>query len=959
MKINAVSSVNNLSSANRIVRTKKVEYKEHVNEVYSVISFKGGNKNQAILFMAESEPYFKTGGVATVMTDARSWRISDNDPYVVKDAVSAPSGKPYIIHNSDEYWAQKNKALVDHIYNGKIVYDKETGLQTKTIVDRIPQGLPDDSSFKKYEGKLFLTTDTNYQKYDSAREFFEARDKVNPATGKKNLNINKEIHILEDVTGSEKKIDFGGTGETEIKLYRVLREGKNGKLFKTNDFKIFTDVTAPMQGPYKDGGYATSPEALAQSWRGDSYARSSKAFTESLERICEIMSEGGEKFDPATIILNDSQVSYTTEYMAEKAAKGGEFWQGKKPTMIVHNAGDGYIQRTSSQNMFLNIADKEVRMNIEKDPKFIEALKRGNDAVQEYFDKLLPQECFNGQHGVSPFTNTLYYADLGYVGHIHTVSEGYAKALIENPELSPGSQEMLKKLAAKGKFTGIINGFDPLQMDPYTVPNMVGYSKENHLGKGTIIKGQDGYKTKPFVAFDSAKVNKEVIDINHVRDVKRQNKISLLERFDKEVIEKLTSLKNIEGHETDLNVLATGMIDKTANVYGYIDPKYVEELKKPKGDVKLLVSWGRCDAQKGMDSVLEAFEKYASGVGKADKNTVLVLGGAKESDAEFGKITKILDRMAQNPDTKGRFVYLDGFAPNKVLAGAADFAVLPSRFAPCELTDLESMNMFCTPIVTNIQGLAQKNFDASFDGEAEKATSYKTKHGYDILEKDLRETLSPENRAKYDKEVDKFKKELIDDYKLRRGKELSNDEIMKIIRSSADYNYKYNFELTRPYRDGLVVDELVNCFERALIKDRNADIQTKMVHNGIRMNSNWENNGALSETGKSSMQLIRERHINADSVAPKESDTLLYKIKNTEAYKELLGRIEESTTDTGNKVSFGSRLKKFFNSKGGKWTAIGAGVVAVAGITTGVIKSSKAKRAQQIQEEDAHLSALV
>ena len=43
------------------------------------------------------------------------------------------------------------------------------------------------------------------------------------------------------------------------------------------------------------------------------------------------------------------------------------------------------------------------------------------------------------------------------------------------------------------------------------------------------------------------------------------------------------------------------------------------------------------------------------------------------------------------------------------------------------------MKYYCTPIVVNTQGLKQKNFDPRNKEEHDKATSYKTKHEYNLL----------------------------------------------------------------------------------------------------------------------------------------------------------------------------------------------------------------------------------
>ena len=128
---------------------------------------------------------------------------------------------------------------------------------------------------------------------------------------------------------------------------------------------------------------------------------------------------------------------------------------------------------------------------------------------------------------------------------------------------------------------------------------------------------------------------------------------------------------------------------------------------------------------------MKAFAKFK----EANHDGVLVLGGPSLVDAEGNvadctkKTIDLVNKYVTSNELKGHIVFMNGFAPNKVLAAIADAAVFPSRFAPCELTDLESMKYFLRVIASNCQGLADKNFDATMDG-AEKATGYKTIHEF-------------------------------------------------------------------------------------------------------------------------------------------------------------------------------------------------------------------------------------
>ena len=914
MQISAIS-VNNIPAyPQKKHKTSLVSPKaEHLFDTPMVINFKGGNKGQIFGLYPEIGPFWQAGGVATRAKDDASLRISETDRIF---------DKPYT--ESAEFLNQPNKVAAFPMYNCQRVYNTKNGLQVGIKVPEIPYTLPTNSPFKKFEGKLFFTNNANFQKYLDPEEFFAKEPK---------LALNKNIFIVEDVTGNaDTTLDFGTLEPTEKRLYRYMHYDKaTDSLKPTHYFPIFADQTASMSAPYKGGGYSTSPSKLRDTWKGDPYDQWRRAAYEFLEsgRFNEIKKADGINYDPATIVINDCHTANFIEDLAKDYVAGKEFAKGKKCVLELHNGADGYTQRTSYQNMFINLADKKMRANVMNDPELAEALKRGGDEVNKYFAKLIPEEIKDAQGSVSPYVNTIYYAEKGYVPRIATVSEPYADILANNENFAPGTYERVKALYKKGIFTGYVNPLGD-DMDPYKIPDMYGYKQDLELG--------EGIKTKAFTAFDKTKVNKENIDINHIREIKRLNKINLFERLQKDTLTKLKKLKEVEGHERDYNVAITGKAANNVEVYGYIDEKYLNEVKKPNGDIKLIVSWGRMDTQKGLDTVLESFEKYVT---EHEKNadSVLILGGPMtKGEQETDKMLKIMDRVTKNNKLKGRVALLGGFAPNKPLAMAADFAMFPSRFAPCELTDLESTKVFCTPIVTNCQGLAQKNFDETFEGEAEKVTGYKARHEYELEYDELKELLSGEDLEELERSNRKFKSEIAEPYRISHGgKILSDEEIMKKINESTELNYNYRYKLgvngLREHRDKVIVNELAGCLKRALIDDRNKEIQTKMAKNQINLDTSWEGNGALSRTGKSSAELFREGLFKPDAQDINEEDTIVAKIRATKGYQDVLKRLRER-----NKIirrsRIGGKIKDWSHSTKGKWlfgSICGAAVLSAIG----------------------------
>ena len=878
-----------------------------------VISFRGGDKGQIYGLYPEIGPFWQAGGVATRAKDDASLRISENDRVF---------DKAYM--ESAEFLNQPNKVAVFPMYNCQRVYNTKNGIQVGVKVPQIPYNLPNNSPFKKFEGKFFFTNVASFQNYLNPEEFFEKEPK---------LILGRNVFIVEDVTGkADTKLDFGTLEPTEKRLYRYMHYDKaTDSLKPTHFFPIFADQTASMSGPYKGGGYSTSPSALRDSWKGDPYDQWRRAAYEFLEsgRFAEIKKAEGVNYDPATLVINDCHTANIVEDLARDYADGKEFAKGKKCVLELHNGADGYTQRTSYQNMFINLADRKMRANVMNDPELAEALKRGGDEVNKYFAKLIPDEIKDAQGSVSPYVNTIYYAEKGYVPRIATVSEPYADILALNPNFAPGTYSRVKALYDKGIFTGYVNPLGD-DMNPYTVPEMYGYKKDLELGYGI--------KTRAFAAFDKTKVNKENVDIEHVRDVKRFNKINLFERLQKDTLSKLEKLKDVKGHERDYNVAITGRAASNVNVYGYIDEKYLNEVKKPNGDIKLIVSWGRMDTQKGLDSVLESFEKYVEKY-EQKPDSVLILGGPMtKGEQETDKLLNYMTKVNNSEKLKGRVVLLGGFAPNKPLAMAADFAMFPSRFAPCELTDLESTKVFCAPIVTNCQGLAQKNFDATFEGEKDKVTGYKTRHEYELTYQELKDLLNEKDLEELKKSHKKFKSGIIEPYRLSHdGEILPDEEVMKRINESTELNYNYRYRLgvngLREYRDKVITDELAECLKRALIDDRNQAVQSEMIKNHVNLDTSWEGNGALSRTQKSSAELFREGLFKPDAKDITEEDTIIAKIRATKGYQDVLERVRKNRKPK-KEFTNGERFRKWIHSKIGKRllkTVVGAAILSGIG----------------------------
>lgn len=857
MKINAISPNYSMQRAQNVRSTRvRNDQPQQVPSNMSVISFKGGNKGDVLHVIAEVDPSFTTGGVATV-------------------------GKDYKTLNNVSKTEHGRTVIFTPYYNGDIKYDAASGELIESVdVLKVPSNLPDDHPMKSKAGKPIFT--------------------------KEDLSVNKLEDILrkpdkfielEEVT--QKNMQWGLQENSPIKLYKIPKN-KDKCPANTDIFFIYTEGTASMTKPYEGGGYATTKEAFVKSWNGDPYAQFDKAAVELMQDIDKKVAG----FDPGTVICSDSHAAYVSHYMAQKNAAGDEFFKGKKPTQVGHNLGNGYIGFTSPRNMLVNLgATKEQLETLRNSKEYQEAVLMG--AEDEFLLKYLKPLTSETKKTVSAMDIPIYYGLKGYLPMFSTVSEGYHDATLNNKEVAPSLNENLKKLNELHRYIGITNALNDNTTSAFVELGIVGYGKD---ARYKLASGEE-VDVKAFETFDRAKST----DLNYVREVKRRNKINLLERFQPKfdgarLIQENGVLLSSQNSE---NQLRAGLAGKQHEVVGGFAPEYIEKLKNGQ-DIKLAISWGRGDYQKGLDTVIDGFEKFVNNTG--DKDTLLLLGGDLSISPEEGdRVINRVKILSQKGNFKGRIALLNGFAPGLPFASAADVSVFPSRFAPCELTDLESKHMLCTPIVTDCQGLGQKNFDPDIPKEAQLADGFKTKHEFYSSEAECLADGVASKKAKAD--FLKIRNKLVDaektKFQIRTGTELSEKELLERLANNDKYQKAF-----RELRDSIISDELAECYDRALNKYRTGEVANHILKNQVNIDTTWEGNGWLSKTNKSAAELYRENHIKPEATNISEKDIIKFDFSGLTENK---GGVEKPRTG-------GLGMKKWFAAN--KKSAIISGSLA-------------------------------
>lgn len=874
MKINAVGvDYSVLRAKNRNV--KEAEAPKDIAGVpkgMSMISFKSGNPRH-IAHMVAEEPLFgfNGGGVGTVVND---YNYLDN-----KDVDKIVKFIP--------------------LYNQQVDYKKDIDPKTGKVrhpigqgvkVRYIPDNLPANHPFKGKEGTPFVT----------AQSIDNATDLVKFLEEKKG-----NVFLLEEVKSS--KMNWGMEENVPIKMFRAQ---KDENLIKAMDAKkisketqnklefVFTyvDSTASMAKQYADDSYASaSGDALAKKfssgWQGQPYPKEARATVELMPALKEKYN-----IDPKYILCSDGQTMFTMHYAAQKNAAGDAYWMDKFLGGVGHNMNAGYDQPMGARQAIVNLgATKEDLTKLLNSKEYIEAVKLGRE--EDFLRETVLKNFVRPKSGMNAFNVAIHYAKTGYSPMLTTVSEGYHDSLITNDLVSAMYNDLVE-LDKLGRFKGLTN---PL-MDPNVSPFSEGILQPGYKSD-VKLKLKDGsvVTVNKFQVFDKNKA-----DLKTVREVKRQNKINLLERFSQKFVDSVlldeTGKEISKPNQGRMHILA-GKSDRNLKIYGNIADEYLAKLKKGE-DVKLIVSWGRGDFQKSMDTVIDTFEKYA----EKDPNAILIFGGDMKYEPET---VEKFELAASKPKLKGRMIMTDGWTPGKDWAMAGDAALLPSRFAPCELTDLEAKKALCTPITPNVQGMAQKNFDPDIAADAKLMDAYKGKHEYFMSEETALKAANEDAKTAFNKIKDKLVSDITKKYKGQINEDIPAELLKETL--EADEEYK---KALRKLRDSVISDEMAECLERALIRDRNSKNAETILANQIKADTTWFGNAWLSATGKSSGQLYFDYHFNNKGKNISKND--LIKLDFSGLRHGITGG------SGGNSIHFNGKTKKI--------AAVALGLAALTGI---------------------------
>lgn len=268
-----------------------------------------------------------------------------------------------------------------------------------------------------------------------------------------------------------------------------------------------------------------------------------------------------------------------------------------------------------------------------------------------------------------------------------TVSKNYLEEVSKELELGYDFRDILKIRKDHRTFFGIINGYDKKLISP----------NEQKIKAINDFFGNTNFKMFDEKSMDNKKHNKSEF-------IKLISKISTDEEYKQKLIPLIDTYKFEDISKDVKNFAKTPIICATSR------------LVEQKGyDI-------------GAQAILNWIKKHT------DENIefpIFLLGGAGSVEL-FKMLTKLKDKVAKiNKEAAKRIYVFHGYKDQFAYAMqlASDFYMMPCRFEPCGLTQMEAMAKGALPIATSTGGLVD-SIDDKIDGFRTEVFFSNSRHVY-------------------------------------------------------------------------------------------------------------------------------------------------------------------------------------------------------------------------------------
>ena len=420
-------------------------------------------------------------------------------------------------------------------------------------------------------------------------------------------------------------------------------------IFLAND-RFFSINPHPDNPSAQDGCYVMNEFGINEVER---FAFFSKAVYELLKEIFEGKIKDISR--PNVLIANDwhsgalsGLTKYFTKAQIEAQRMSPELAEKMKALPIVHVAHHLGYQGWDYDNTsrILNSLYENTATLVFKNAK---AIKNSNPRAT---NTLIVSDCYNQA------SCNFHLAD-----RVVTVSKNYMEEVSKELGFGFDFRDILKIRKDHRNFFGIVNGYEKKLISP---------NKEKIEGLNTYFQGFD------FRVFDENSL--EAKNHNKAEFIKLISKIAADPDYKKSVIPLID-------------------IDKFEDIS--------QSVKNP-AETPIFCATSRLVEQKGYDIAAQAILKLIHEFDDFKKELpIFVMGGAGD-DTNFAILTHLKDKISQiNPKAGERIFVFRGYRDQFAYAVqlASDFYLMPCRFEPCGLTQMEAMAKGALPVAMSTGGL--------------------------------------------------------------------------------------------------------------------------------------------------------------------------------------------------------------------------------------------------------------
>lgn len=563
------------------------------------------------------------------------------------------------------------------------------------------------------------------------------------------------------------------------------KSGK-GKIFKVNDSR----VKFPVYVLYCPDDVSNNKTEY-QGWIMDQ-VKNQEAFCKAgLEALKKL--KDAEDFNPKYVMSYE----WTTAPIIEAMSKD-EFYKDKIKIANINNFGPVYQGRVgapvaapyilNNQELDKHCAEPRVRALLEEISRAVEAragelhllnineeISRGDYKaaylkVAENYEKYIP---YTTNH--LGFMDSMVMDSFPKKGWFKQYYNFYVPAVRTSDSIVSCSDTYIRELAEEDRYSdGVSNLMNLERLKSFGITIGMDYKLHNPAATEKETTNPVKY---PFSANEKElETNSNLLDY---KTGKAMNKSYLQEILGAKVPDKETAFNKTVG----------------AKQYGFLE-------NDPNALVSTFIT--RYDPQqKGVDIVIKAAEKLL----EEEKDAQIILAGP-----DFSKDYALIKEYLENVVYKypGRAVLCDGFINNisQFYAGS-DTVLIPSRFAPFELVQLQGMRMGAIPIASNAGGLAEIIVDPR-EGRDEEILGFKTEKSLFLTDDPYKSYCETIKRALdiYKNEPATWDKMLLNGLRYKRSWDLPAQKYLETVFNPKNYsNIKDLFYIDSKFSTGEITSE--------------------------------------------------------------------------------------------------------------------------------------------------------